>query len=164
MTDAWIVGVLTYAHVLSAVGWLGSALTMNIALGPLMNRFAPGTRTDLLQHFVPRFGRMNAAFAGLTVLFGLGLYVAIYSGSSQLWFTVIGVGIALALVAFVLGAAIIIPAGNRLSAIARDMSSKPPGPPPAEFVPLLRRLQVASLVAMLILVVVLGFMVAAAQI
>ncbi len=164
VTDAWIVGVLTYAHILSAIGWLGSALTMNIALGPLMNRFAPGTRVDLLQHFVPRFGRMSAAFAGLTVLFGIGLYVSIFSGSSHLWFTVIGVGTALALVAFVLGAGIIIPAGNRLSAIARDMASQPPGPPPAEFAPLLRRLQVASLGAMLILVVVRGFMVTAAQI
>ena len=164
MTDAWIVAVLTYAHVLSAIGWLGAALTMNIALGPLMSRFAPGTRMDLLQHFVPRFGRMTAAFAGLTVLFGFGLYAAVYSGSSDTWFSVIGVGIVLALVAFVDGAVVIIPAGTRLAAMARDMAGKPPGPPPPEFAPLLRRLQVSSVVAMVILLAVLGFMVAAAQI
>lgn len=164
MTDAWIVGVLTYAHVVSAIGWLGAALTMNIALGPLMNRFAPGTRLDLLQQFVPRFGRMVAAFAGLTVLFGFGLYASIYSGSSGTWFTVIGVGILLALVAFVDGAVVIIPAGNRLAAMAGDMAGKPPGPPPAEFAPTLRRLQVSSVIAMVLLLAVLGFMVAAAQI
>lgn len=164
MTDAWIVGVLTYGHVLSAIGWLGGALTMNLALGPLMSRFSTGTRMDLLQQFVPRFGRMTAAFAGLTVLFGFGLYAEVYSGSSSIWFSVIGVGILLALVAFVLGAGVIIPTGNRLAAIARDMAGKPPGPPPAEFAPLLRRLQLTSFVAMVILLVVLGFMVAAGQI
>lgn len=164
MTDAWIVGLLTYAHVLSAIGWLGAALTMNIALGPIMSRFAPGTRMDLLQHFVPRFGRMTAIFAGLTVLFGIGLYATIYSGSSGTWFSVIGVGILLALIAFVIGAAVIIPAGNRLAAIAREMAGKPPGPPPPEFAPLLRRLQVFSFLAMVLLLAVLGFMVAAAQI
>ena len=164
MTDAWIVGLLTYAHVLSAIGWLGGALTMNLALGPLMNRFAPSTRMYLLQHFVPRFGRTTAAFAGLTVLFGVGLYASIYSGSSATWFTVLGVGILLALVAFVIGVAVTVPAGNRLAVIARDMAGKPPGPPPPEFAPLLRRLQVSSALAMVLLLAVLGFMVAAAQI
>lgn len=164
MLDPWIVGALTYAHVLCAIGWLGAALTMNLALGPLMNRFAPSTRMDLLHHFVPRFGRMTAAFAGLTVLFGVGLYAAVYSGSSPLWFSVLGVGIVLALVAFVLGAAVIVPSGNRLAAIAGSMAGQPPAPPPPEFAPLLRRLQVSSLAAMLLLLAVLGFMVAAAQI
>ena len=164
VTDAWVVAVLTYAHVLCAIGWLGGALTMNFALGPLMGRFSPSTRIDLLQHFVPRFGRLTAAFAGLTVLAGLGLYASIYSGSSGAWFPIIGVGIILALVAFVLGAGIIIPTGNRLATLARDMAEKPPGPPPPTFAPLLRRLQATSLVTMLILLVVLGFMVTAAQI
>lgn len=164
MTIAWFVGLLTYAHVLSTIGWLGAALTMNLALGPVMNRFSPSTRRDLLQHFVPRFGRIMAAFSGLTVLFGFGLYAAVYSGASDTWFPVIGVGILLALVAFVVGAAVTVPAGNRLAAIARELAGKPPGPPPPEFSPLLRRLQVSSFGAMLILLAVLSFMVAAAQV
>ena len=136
---------------------------MNFALGPLMSRFSSSTRVELLQHFVPRFGRITAMFAGLTVLFGVGLYVSIYAGSSTTWFSVIQIGMALALVALVVGVGIIIPTGNRLAAIARDLSEKPPGPPPPAFASLLRRLQASSLVAMLLLLVVLGFMVAAAQ-
>lgn len=164
MTDAWIVGVLTYAHVLSAIGWLGGDLTVTLAVSPLMDRFAPTTRTDLLQHFVPRFGRVVGAFAGLTVLFGLGLYASIYAGSPGVWFSVIGVGMALAAVAFVIGVGLAIPTGNRLGAIARDLAGKSPGPPPPEFAPLLRRLRVSAVVATVFLLAVVAFMVAAAQI
>ncbi len=162
MVDAVWVAVLTYAHILAAVGWLGATLTINITLLPLMPKFAPSTRGDLLRHFGPRFGLFNLLFAGLTVVFGAALYIVIAPGMSPNWHTTLDIGIAVALVAFVLGLTVTLPAIRRLSRMV-PAPDAPPGPPPQGFTSTLRMMQLGSVAGLALLLVTLGFMVAAAQ-
>lgn len=164
MSNVWVVGILTYGHVLAAIGWLGAVLTINIALAPLMGRFAPSTRIDLLQHFLPRFARMTMIFSGLTVVFGAALYSQVYQDASHTWDLVIGIGILLAILAFVDGAAVATPTANRLAAMARQVVAQPGTPPPAELPKQLARLQHAAMASLFLLIATLAFMVAAGQI
>jgi uncharacterized membrane protein len=164
MSNAWVVGVLTYAHVLSAIGWLGAVLTMNLAIAPLLNRFAPSTRLDILGLFLPRFSRLTAIFSGLTVLTGAGLYSQIYSQNDAGWFPVIGIGILLALIAFFDGVLLLAPLTKRVSGMANAMGSQPAAPPSPEFLSTVRKLQVSAIASMFLLLATLAFMVAAGQV
>ncbi len=164
MPSALLVGVLTYGHILSAIGWLGAVLTINLTLGPLMGRFAPSTRAELLRQFLPRFVRVTESFAGSTVVFGLGLYAVLSPGSSSSWHLTVGIGIAIAAVAFVSGLVLIVPVSRRLSRLAEDRVDQPAAPAPPELGRLVRRLQAASFASMLLLLAVLVFMVSAAQV
>lgn len=159
----WI-DVLTFGHILSAVVWLGGIVTVNVALSPLLGRFSPATRNEVLRYFAPRFARLTAASAGLTVVFGFGLYAAVYSGASAQWMMTIGVGIVVALVAFVLGMVVTVPTSLRLSRmIPATEATVPSEPPPENLARALRTLRASAGIVALLLVVVLALMVASAQ-
>jgi uncharacterized membrane protein len=160
MTD-YIADVLTFAHILCAIGWLGGAMLSNIVLGPVMPRMTPAGRKDILTHFFPRFARVTAAFAGLTVLFGISLYVYLMTGvDNPAWMQTLGVGILLALIAFAIGVGFILPKTFQLPKLLA--AGDPAGPPSAEFQRTLRQVQMASLVVMFVLIGTVAFMVAAA--
>lgn len=164
MVDTWVIAVLTYGHIISAIGWLGAVFVINLVIGPLMPRFSPATRLDLLQHFGPRFSRIVLMFAGLTVVFGGALFWALEPGTSLVWKETIGTGILLAAIAFVEGAVLTAPTSFRLAKVAATVAANPGTPPPPEMPKLLRHMTVGAFTGMLILVAALAFMVSAAQI
>jgi hypothetical protein len=159
MGDSALQIALTFGHVLSAIGWLGLVLTMNVVIGPLMARFSPSTRSDLMIHFLPRFTRATVSFAGATVLSGFALYASLSPDVPNQ--QILGFGILLALIAFGLGLAFVVPLSRRLSQMATQAAGTGT-PPPAEFAPTLRKVQMHAVLSMAILIVVVGVMVTVA--
>lgn len=155
--------VLTFGHIFFAIGWLGAALVSNFTLGPLMMGFSPATRRELIMKFFPRFARIVAAFAGLTVLFGIGLYADLMQDSPGMdWMRTLGIGIILAVIAFSIGVGIVLPGSLQMPKLLEE--TDPAAPPSPAFGRALRRVQVGSMVSMLLLIGTLAFMVSAAGI
>ena len=164
MSESLLEIALTYGHILAAIAWLGAALMMNLTLGPLMARFSPSTRGELIRLFIPRFTRAVMGAAGGTVLFGLLLYGALmsdgtYADSLSSPATLrLTIGITSAVLAFLIGLVFVARPSFRLPKLLPD-GPAPPGP---EFNRTLRTVQVGSAVSLVLLLFTLLFMVAAA--
>ncbi len=161
-------GVLTFLHVFSAICYLGSVITFGLVIGPQLLKIAPSSANEFLAKVGPRFVRFSEGFAGLTILFGVILLGATIEGDfsrlslSTAWGLSMSAGISTALLAFIVGIAIVTPATKRLIGYAQGQLANP-GPPPPEMMKTAARLTKSSMVGMALLIITVVFMVAAAS-
>lgn len=159
--------IVLWLHILSAVGWLGAAMVFAMVVGPGLASVTPQTRAEFFAKVVPRYVRYVVAFSLATLVFGVATVLVIVNGDfsvmspSTSFGLYISSGAVLALVAAALGIGVVSPTAVKMSRLAASMVANP-GPPPAEFGALARRLRLSSTAAMVVLMLVVLFMVAAA--
>ena len=161
-----LTALLAYGHVLSAVAWLGGDLFFGSLFASKLGRLSPETSRDFFLLFVPGVSRFFQVVSGTTIVFGLLLlYNMTHGDLSQLgfstgWGAEITLGMATALVAFVLGEVLMVPAASKVVALQRK-SPATGAPPSPEFRRTLRTLSLGGGLSMALLLVTLAFMVGA---
>lgn len=162
MADQTVIAVLTFLHIVSAMGWLGGVVFFLSAIGPGVRSFTPPASLEFLTKVGPRQLRFFAGVATSTIVFGLALLFATFGADYTTWPVYIEVGFSLGLIAYLIAIGVTVPTFRKVDKIAREMMSKPPGPPPPEFTVLLRRANMAAMAVAAILLITLAFMVSSA--
>ncbi|MDV3277850.1 MAG: hypothetical protein LYZ69_05215 [Nitrososphaerales archaeon] len=167
MADPIVLTVLAYAHVLSAVGWLGSALLSMFVLLPGLGTLSQPAKGEFTVKVMPGILRFIMITGGSTIVFGLALlYVTVDGDFSQLapastFGASISAGMTIALIAFVLGLAVTTPNFRKIIRIVKEMGEKGAQESPPELGKYLARSRALGTVNVLLLLVALGLMVAA---
>lgn len=157
---------LAYAHILSAMGWLGGGILFGFVIAPRFSKMGLAGSRDFFVTVQPNVIRFFQIVAGLTVLFGvLLLYVMTAYGGARLsvsnsWGLDLIAGMAVAAVAFVISEFLAVPAFFRLIELNRKMGADGSNVP-AELPRTARRAGMMALVSTILLFGALGFMVAA---
>ncbi len=163
MADQTVIAVLTFLHIVSAMGWLGGVVFFLSAVGPGVRAFTPAASLEFLTKVGPKQTRYFGAVATLTVVFGLGLLFATFGSDFSTWPGYIEVGFSLGLIAYLIAVLVTIPAFRKADKIAHQIMANPqPGPPPPEFLRLLSRGNMSVMAIAAILLLTLVFMVSSA--
>jgi uncharacterized membrane protein len=165
LTTALLI-VLEYGHIISAMGWLGGGILTTFVLGPNVGKLPPPASLQFNAKVLPKLIRFVQMMVGSTLLFGLLLYYFYVGGDfASFMATTEGMtltaGIALALVAGVIGLGVTIPAFNKVSRIANEMLESGSQTPPPELKKYGTRARRGALTALVLLLIVLAAMVAA---
>ena len=166
MTSILILGILTWFHILSAIGWFGGDIVLLIGMEPKFGMLSPAARGELMTTLFPRLNKLELVFATGTVLFGpllayetAGGNLAMLSPSTS-WGLAITAGATLGLVAFLLEVLVDYPSEKKVIAIMRQMNAENQSVPPAELSKYHERSEYAETAVLLLLFVSLAFMVA----
>jgi hypothetical protein len=163
LADASVIAVLTFLHIVSAVGWLGGVMFFLSAVSPGVRTFTPTASLEFLTKVGPKQIRFFAGAATSTVVFGLALLFAAFGTDFASWPSYIEVGFALGLIAYLIAILVTIPTFRKVDKIARQILGNPQGgPPPPEFASLLKRANMAAMAVAVILLLALVFMVSSA--
>lgn len=158
--------VLAFAHIFSAISWLGGGLMFGFVIAPRLGKIPLAAARAFTVEVVPRVLVFFEIVAGLTILFGVGLLYSITGGDwSQLspsttWGFAITVGVGVAIVAFLFSVLVAVPVFKRVVALNRKMNPDGTNVPP-ELPRTVRQAGMASLVTLVLLLVTLAFMVTA---
>ncbi len=163
MADSVVIAILTFLHIISAMGWLGGVIFFLSAVGPGVKSFTPPASLEFLTKVGPKQVRFFAGAATSTVIFGLGLLFATFGTDMSTWPGYIEVGFTLGLIAYLIAMLVTIPTFRKVDKIAHQMMANPQaGPPPPEFPKLLMRGNMSVMVIAAILILTLIFMVGSA--
>jgi len=165
MTDV-VLDVLTFAHILAAMGWLGGGLLTAFAVGPNLRKMTPVAALEFNAKVLPNMVRFVQGTAGATVLFGVALLGYVYSQDSAYFSSAAGqtvsVGIVLAVVTFVLAMGVTIPSFKKVSRLAQAaLQGGQQGPPPPEMMSAATRARQGATLGVILLLVTLATMVVA---
>ncbi|HEX6315346.1 MAG TPA: hypothetical protein VFZ73_10830 [Gemmatimonadaceae bacterium] len=153
--------VLRLVHIIGGVFWVGSVMFLALMLAPSLRAVGPGGAPVMNQLVkVRRMPMVMMASAILTVAAGIWLLIIDSAGEPGVWMRsgtgqTFSIGGALAIVGFIIGMAVNLPASKRLAAIGTVAAARG-GPPTAEESTEMQRLQgrmsIASNIVMLLLV------------
>ena len=166
LADPVLLTVLAYAHILSAVGWLGGGLLTAFVVGPSLQSLAPGSRLEFMAKVMPRIIRYVEGMVAGTLLFGLLLLYFLVDGDfsalspSTSFGAAISAGMVMAVLTTALVFTVTVPSFNKVVKIAGELL-KSGGQPPPEFQKYARRARLGSVAGAVLLVLVLACMVAA---
>ncbi len=152
MVDA-LIAILTYLHVISAIGWLGGAVLFLSVIAPGLRKLSPAASLEFLSKVGPQSTRFFIGAATATIVFGLALFFSLAGDYTS---GIYG-GIVLGLVAYLVAMVVTVPGFMKADRLAKEMiASGHSGPPPAEFTNALRRggLGVTAVVVLLLLAVI----------
>jgi len=162
MLDTWI---LAWAHVLSAVGWLGGGMLFAFVVGPALSNLSPAASGEFLLKVVPGVVRFFQIFAGLTILFGLLLLYNMGGASlfdmSTSYGVDLSIGVTLAIVAFVESEFVASPAQLKAVRMIREMKAAGLDHPAADFPKAVRMATLTAQVTLVLLLATSAFMVGA---
>jgi uncharacterized membrane protein len=158
--------VLLIVHIGTVVLWMGGAILFVSVFGPLMSKLSGPTKAEFMKIIGPAYEKYIIRNATIAILAGVILYGYISRPGSGLAPTDTGfpwlvAGVLLALVAYIIGLAIIRPANHKLWALtSQSPPSQSTGPAP-EAQALQRRVAASSgiqalLLALALLGMVLG--------
>src|SRR5438093_13286639 len=85
MVFSLVSAVLAWLHILSAIGWMGSAMFLAMVLGPSTRELPPPSRRDLVLRLFPRFIRYVTIFATLTLVFRFLLGMVLVNAGSDVF-------------------------------------------------------------------------------
>ncbi len=164
MINTDVMLVLLYAHLLSAVAWLGGGILTAFALAPALRSLSPAANLEFTAKALPRLIRFVTMAAVSTLLFGVLLFAYIAQTISAK--TPNGMdlyaGIGLAIVAAAVAFAVTIPSFNKVSRIAKEVTtSGSQGPPPPQMMKYGKRARIGSMISLVILLAVLALMLSA---
>lgn len=159
--------VLRFVHIVGGVFWVGSAMFAAMLLAPALRAVGPGAGPVMNQLVRVRKMPMVMMISGLaTIVAGIWLLMIAAAGQPGVWMRsgagqTFAIGGALAIVAFVLGMAVNMPASKRLAALGAAAAARG-GPPTADESAEVQRLQgrmtVASMIVTVLLVLSTGAM------
>jgi len=162
LVDQSVIAVLTFLHIITAMGWLGGVAFFLSAIGPGVRAFTPPAMLEFLTKVGPKQIRFFAGTATGTIIFGVALLFAAFGTDYSSWPNYIEAGLGFGLLAYLIAIIVTIPAVRKASRIALQMSSEPPAPPPPELPMLIRRANMATIAVALLLILALVFMVSSA--
>lgn len=162
MVDEAVISVLALLHIVSAVAWLGGVVFFLSAVSPGLRKMPPAASLEYLTKVGPRQVRFFAGVATGTIVFGLALLFAAFGTDYTAWPASIEVGFGLGLVAYLIAMGVTIPTFRKVEKVAHQMLAGPPGPPPPEFLKLMKRGNIAVMAVALILVLTAAFMIGTA--
>jgi hypothetical protein len=169
MVDHIVVGILTWFHIFSVIGWSGAALTFLITVKSSLAKFSPQASGEFILKMMPRFTRSVQILSALTLVFGPLLAFAMNDGPPNQfnlvspWSICIVIGAAIGIIAFLVVFLLLTPTARKLEHAIRRMQQNPGQPPPAELQHLQKRLAIIPSLAVTLLLSTEVFMVAAAQ-
>ncbi len=169
MVQNLVVVILALFHIMSTIGWMGTAMFVVMVMTPTMLKLSPPSRLELIMGLFPRLIRYVTVFATLTIVFGALLAFATVGGSmaafalSNPWGFRISIGAGLTLLAFVVAVGVVVPTLRKIMYMAEGMKQNPKDKPPAEMASLQKKLKLSSMTVLALLTVILVFMVAAAR-
>ena len=167
MFPALVNTVLTWLHIFSAIGWMGTAMFFVIVLSRVIPGLSQPTRTELLSTLFPRFIRYVAVFSTLTIIFGGVLTIGLSGPSgpslNDTWGLSITVGALVALIGFGIAHGLVLPAARKIARLSRDTQKMAQQVPSVDGARLQRRMRIGGTVVLFLLVVSLVFMVTAAE-
>ncbi len=160
MADQSVIAVLTFLHIVSAMGWLGGVIFFISAVTPGVRTFTPAASLEFLTKVGPKQIRFFAGAATSTVIFGLALLFATFGTDYTAWPRYIEVGFTMGFIAYLIAILVTIPTFRKADKIAHQIIGNPQqGPPPPEFAKLLKRANMAAMAVAIILLLALVFMV-----
>ncbi len=168
MADPVLLTVLAYAHVLSAIGWLGGVLLTTFVVGPGLQTVSAPSRLEFMAKVMPKILRYIMMMIASTLVFGLlFLYFFIGGDFSRLapstpFGIAISAGMVVAVITALLGVGMVIPSFRKVIAIADQMLKSGQTPPPPELMKYSKRARLGSIAATSLLLLVLVMMVTAA--
>ncbi len=160
--------VVAWLHILGAVGWLGTAMLFGIVLGPTLAKLSPSARSELVIKLFPRFLPYLQGFASFTLLMGVALALVVAQGDYSIYAPThpfglyISVGAGLSLVSLIVALGVVVPSARKVLAMTKGLAEKP-GAPPNELMKASMRMKSGATVVLIVLLIVLAFMVAAAN-
>lgn len=167
MADPLVLTILAFAHVLSAIGWLGGSLLTAFVIGPGLQKLSAPSRLEFTARVIPKIiGYVRGMIAG-TLVFGLLLLYYVFGGDFAMlsFSTTLGaslsLGIALAAITAVLAFAVILPAFGKMASIADQVLKSGGQPPPPEMMKYAKRARLGSMTGAALLLLVLVMMVTA---
>ena len=169
MVDQLVVGVLTWFHIFSVIGWSGAALTFLITVKPSLAKFSPQASGEFVVKVLPRFTRSVQVLSALTLIFGPLLAFTMNDGPPNQfnlvspWSICIVIGASIGITAFLVVFLLLTPTAGKLARIIGQMQQNPTQPPPPELKLLQKRLSIIPPLAVTLLLSTEVFMVAAAQ-
>ncbi len=169
MVNQIAVGIITWLHVFSVIGWTGAALTFLVSIRSSLPKLSPQASGEFVVKVMPRFVRSVQVFSILTLVFGPSLALTMNDGPPNQFnlispwsiFVTLGasVGILMLLVVFFF----FTPTANGLVQIIKQMQQNPGHPPPPRFSSLQKRLAIIPPLGVALLLLAEVFMVTAAQ-
>lgn len=169
MVQNVVIVILALLHILSTIGWMGTAMFVVMVMTPTLLRLSLPTRIELILTLFPRLIRYVTVFATLTIVFGALLAFATVGGSinsfalSNPWGFRIIVGAVLTLLAYFMAVGIAVPTLRKIMHLVEWMKQNPKDKPPAEMASLQNRLKISTMIVLALLTIILVFMVAAAR-
>lgn len=161
----FVLPVLLWLHIFSAVGWLGAAMVFGLLIGPTVGTFTPGTRAEVVVKLFPKYVKYVEAFSIATVVFGVALVLYIGNGDMSVFSpsTTFGLyitaGAVIALITVGLAFSLIVPTARKIVRLTEEMV-KNQSPPSPELPKASARLRMSATLALVLLVLVLICMVA----
>jgi uncharacterized membrane protein len=169
MVNQLLVGVITWAHIVSVVGWFGAVLTFLISIRSSLPKLSPQAGAEFILKVFPRFVRSVQVFTVLTVVFGPLLAFTMSDGPPNAfdlmspWSIFITIGASLGIIMFFVVFLLFTPTANKLVRLIWQMQQNPQQPPPSELSRLQKRLSLLPPIGATLLLMAEAFMVAAAQ-
>jgi hypothetical protein len=169
MVDQIVVGILTWFHIFSVIGWSGAALTFLITVKPSLAKFSPQASGEFILKAMPRFTKSVQILSALTLTFGPLLAFTMNDGPPNQfnlvspWSICIVIGASVGITAFLVVFLLLTPTAGKLIRAIKQMQQNPQQPPPAELQGLQKRLAIIPPLAVTLLLATEVFMVAAAQ-
>jgi len=160
-----VLAALTFAHVLSAMGWLGGALLTTFAVGPNLQKLTQTASLEFNARILPNMVKFTRAAAVLTILFGLALLGYMYSQDNTYFSSTSGMavsaGIVLAIVAAAVGFSMVIPSFLKIGKLAATALEGGQPVQGQDMMALAKRARMGSMIVLIILLVTLAAMVTA---
>jgi hypothetical protein len=169
MTDQIVVGIITWFHIVSVVGWTGAALTFLISIRSSLPKLSPQASGEFVTKVMPRFVRSVQVFTILTLVFGPLLAWQMSDGPPNQfnlvspWSISVTIGASIGITMFFVVFFLFTPTANNLVTIIKQMQQNPQQPPPAQFSKLQKRLAIIPPLGVTLLLLAEVFMVTAAQ-
>jgi len=156
--------VLAYAHILSAMCWLGGGILTGFVIGPSLRTLTAPARVEFNAKILPKMIRFVEVSVGSTFLFGLLLLYTYYNGNFSFLHTTtqgyeLSAGILLAVVLAIVAFSVTIPSFNGIARISNGLLRGEQQAPPPELARYAKRAMAASMLSLVILLAVLAMMV-----
>ncbi len=169
MVDQIIVGVLTWFHIVSVIGWTGAALTFLISLRSQLPKLSPQASGEFVVKVFPRFVRSVQIFTVLTLTFGPLLALAMNDGPPNSfdlvspWSRLVTAGASVGIVMLFVVFFLFTPTANKLRRLIIQMQQNPQQAPSGELRKMQKRLGFIPPLGVTLLLLAEVFMVSAAQ-
>lgn len=152
MADPVVVTTFAFLHIVFAIAWLGVSFYLTFILGPKLRTLSPPAAMEFLAKVGTSTSRYAATVGGLTILFGLVLLYVVFGGDYTRWPLTMEVGFSTGFVAFLVGLVFTAPSLQKAAKIAKEFLKSPQqGPPPPEFLAIMKRGGISSTIATVIL-------------
>ncbi len=169
MVSQIIVGVITWFHIVSVIGWTGAALTFLISLRSTLPKLSPQASGEFVVKVMPRFLRSIQAFTILTLVFGPSLAFTMNDGPPNQfnlvspWSIFITLGASVGIIMLFIVFFLFTPTASGLVQIIKQIQQNPSQPPPSKLSSLQKRLAIIPPIGVTLLLLAEAFMVTAAQ-